>query len=131
MNRPVFVGIHRSAAVHRIARDVEHAAERCLADGHLHGIARIEAILAADQAVGAAQCDATHAAAAEVLLHFAREIDLHSLVFGDNFDGVVNRRQTFLGELDIERVANDLRDAADVLRCRFSCRDCRRAQGWR
>ena len=116
MNRPVFLGIDRAAAVHRVARDVEHAAERRLADGHLHRIARVDAILAADQAVGAAQGDAPHAAAAQVLLHFAGEIDLHAFVLGHNFDGVVNCRQVLLGELDVERGADDLRDAADVLR---------------
>ena len=37
---------------------------------------------AADQAVGAAQRDAADAAAAEVLLHLAGEVDLHALVLG-------------------------------------------------
>ena len=82
MNRPVFLGIHRAAAIDRVAGDVEHAAERRLADGHLHRAARIDAVLAAHQAVGAAQGDAPHAAAAQVLLHFAGEVDLHALVLG-------------------------------------------------
>ena len=93
VDRPVFVGIDRAAAVDRVARDVEHAAERGLADGHLHRLARVEAILAADEAVGAAEGDAADAAAAQVLLHFAGEIDLHALVLGDDLHGVVDRRQ--------------------------------------
>ena len=64
--------------------DVEDAAERGFADGDLDRAAGVDAILAADQAVGAAEGDAADAAAAEVLLHFAGEIDLHALVLGDD-----------------------------------------------
>ncbi len=91
VDRPVFVGIDRTAAVDRVAGDVEDAAERGFADGHFHGLAGVEAVLAADQAVGAAERDAADAAAAQVLLHLAGEIDLHALVLGDDFHGVVNR----------------------------------------
>ena len=70
---------------------------------------------AADHAVGAAQGDAAHAAAAQVLLHFAGEVDLRAFDVGVDLDGVVDRRQVVLGKLDVERRADDLRDAADVL----------------
>ncbi len=88
--------------------------------GTFTGLAGIEAFLAADQAVGAAQRDATHAAAAEVLLHLAGEIDLHALVLGDDLHGVVDGRQVVFGKFDVERRADDLRDAADVL-CGCCC----------
>ena len=117
MDRPAFVGVDRAAAVDRLADQVEHAAERRLADGHGHGAAGVDALLAADQAVGAAQGDAAHAAAAQVLLHLAGEVDLHALVLGVDLHGVVDRRQLVLGELDVERRADDLRDVADVLGC--------------
>ena len=96
VDRPVLFGIDRAAAIDRVARDVEHAAERRFADGHLHRLAGVDAILAADEAVGAAQGDAADAAAAEVLLHFAGEVDLHALVLGDDLHGVVDRRQADL-----------------------------------
>ena len=115
VDRPMFVGVDRTAAVDRVADDVEHAAERRLADGHRHRAAGVDALLAADQTVGAAQRDAAHAAAAEVLLHLAGEVDLHALVLGDDLHGVVDRRQLIFGELDVERRADDLGDAADVL----------------
>ena len=86
-----------------------------LPTGTVTGLAGVDALLAADQTVGAAQGDAADAAAAQVLLHFAGEVDLHALVLGDDLHGVVDRRQAVFGELDVERRADDLRDAADVL----------------
>ena len=80
MDRPALVRVDRAAAVDRVADHVEHAAQRRLADGHGHRAAGVDALLAADQAVGRAQGDAPHAAAAEVLLHLAGEVDLHALV---------------------------------------------------
>src|SRR5262249_18423455 len=86
-----------------------------LADRNGDGATGVEAVLAAHQAVGAAQRDAADAAAAEVLLHFTGEIDLHALVVGDDFHGVVDLRQLVLGVFDVERRADDLGDAADIL----------------
>jgi hypothetical protein len=40
VDRPIFLGIHRTAAVDRLAQQVEHAAQRRLADGHRHRSAR-------------------------------------------------------------------------------------------
>src|SRR5206468_2965868 len=67
VNRPIVVGMHGPAAIDRLADQIEHAAERSLADGHLHGRTGINALLPADHAVGAAQRDAPHAATAEML----------------------------------------------------------------
>ena len=98
VDRPVLVGVDRAAAVDRLADQVEHAAQRGLADRHGHRRAGIDALLAADHAVGAAQGDAADAAAAQVLLHFAGQVDLDALVLGRDLDGVVNRRQVVFGE---------------------------------
>ena len=92
----MLVGLDRAAAVDRLADQVEHAAERRLADGHRDRRAGVDALLAADHAVGAAQGDAAHAAAAQVLLHLAGQVDLHALVLGLDLDGVVDRRQAGL-----------------------------------
>ena len=88
------------------------------ADWHLHRLAGIDAIHAADHAVGAAQGHATDAAAAELLLDFAHQVELDSFVLGVDFDGVVNCRQMPLGKLDVERRADDLRDVTDLVACR-------------
>ncbi len=114
VDRPVGVGMHRAAAVDRIAEQIEHAAERRLADRHRDGRAGIDALLAADHAVGAAQGDAADAAAAEMLLHLAGQIEIHALVVGFDLHGVVDRRQAVFGKLDVERRADDLRHAADA-----------------
>ena len=79
---------------------VEHAAERGLADGHRDRRAGVDAVQAADQAVGAAQGDAADAAAAEVLLHLAGQVELDALVLGGDLHGVVDRRQLVFGELE-------------------------------
>ena len=110
----MFVRIDRAAAVDRFADQVEYAAERGFADGHLYRVAGIDALLAADQPVGAAQGHAANASAAEVLLHFADQVDFDALVFGRNPHGVINRRQAVRRKLDVESRTDDLRDVADV-----------------
>ena len=79
VNRPTFLGFDRATAVDRFAEQVEHAAERRFADGHRNRGTGVDALLAADQAVGAAEGDAADAAAAEVLLHFAGQVELDAL----------------------------------------------------
>ena len=61
---------------------VEHAAERTLADRHLDRRAGVEALHAADHAVGAAQGHAADPAAAEVLLHLAGQVQRDALLLG-------------------------------------------------
>ena len=102
VDRPVLVGIDGTAAIDRLAGDVEHAAERCFADGDLHRLAGVDAILTADEAVGAAERDAADAAAAQVLLHLAGEIDLYAFMIGNDFHGVVDRRQVSFFVFDVE-----------------------------
>ena len=68
-------------------------------------------------AVGAAQRDGADPAAAQVLLHFAGQIDLHTFVFRLDRDRVVDRRHVTFGELDVKGRTNHLSDAADVFSC--------------
>ena len=75
VDRPRLRGADRTAAIDRLAEQVEDAAERFLADGDRHGLAGVDHFHAADQAVGGAQGDAADAIAAEVLLHFAGQVD--------------------------------------------------------
>ena len=112
---PVFLGLDGAESVDRLADQVEDAAEGRLADGDLHGGAGVEAVHAADHPVGVAQGDAPHPPAAEVLLHFAGEVQFDALFVGDDFHGVVDGRHVRLAELGVEGRADDLRDAADVL----------------
>ena len=59
-----------------LAEQVEDPAERLLADGHGDRPAGVDDVHAAGQAVGRAQGHAADAAAAEVLLHLAGQVDL-------------------------------------------------------
>ena len=102
-----------------------------LPTGTLTGAAGVDAFLAANHAVGAAERDATHAAAAEVLLHFADQVELHALVLRLDFDGVVDRRQLVFGEFDVERRADHLRDVPDALCVEEDCRSAADEVAWR
>ena len=55
MDAPTILGGNRAAAVDRIAQQVEHPAERSLADRHLNRPTGIDTFLTANQAVGATQ----------------------------------------------------------------------------
>ena len=81
----------------------------------------VEHFHSADHAVGRAQGDAPHAAAAQVLLHFARHLDVHALDLAIDFEGVVNLRQRVFGKLGVERRADDLGHVTDVLSVSSSC----------
>jgi hypothetical protein len=87
------------ALVDRLAEQVEHAAEDVLADGHGHGAACVEAGHAATQAVGGAEGDGADAAAAEVLLHLADELEDCADLGVALIDRVVDVRELILGEL--------------------------------
>ena len=113
VDRPVVGRLDRPAAVDRIAHQVEHAAERGGTDRHLHRRAGVDAIHASHHAVGASQGHAAYAAAAELLLDFAHQVELDSLVLRADFDGVVNRRQVAFGKLDVEGRTDDLRHVTD------------------
>ena len=115
MDGPVIVGLDRPESVDRLADEIENPSQRGLAHRHVHRRAGIDALHAADHAVGVAQGHAADPAAAEVLLHFAGQIELDSLLIALDLDGVVNRRQLIFGKLDVESRADDLADAAYVL----------------
>ena len=106
----VFRRGHRPAAVDRLAEQVEHAAERLHADGHLTGLPVSIGVGAAHEAVGRAEGDAADATAAEVLLDLADEIDPRALGLGLDGDRVVNLGQMSAVELDVERRPDDLDD---------------------
>src|SRR5262249_10918923 len=114
VNWPVLVRLDRTAAIDRLPDQVEYAAQRRLTDRNADRRSSVDALMPSDHAVGAAQGDAPNAAAAEVLLHLAGQIEMDALVIRLDLDGVVDRRQRVFGEFDVERRADHLRDAADA-----------------
>src|SRR5206468_3858817 len=80
VNWPVVLRLDWPPAVDRLAEQIEHAAQSRLTDWDGDWTAGVEHVLPAHEAVGAPQGDAPHAAAAQMLLHLAGEIDLHALL---------------------------------------------------
>src|ERR1700739_35572 len=97
--------------------DVHNAAESAAADRHGNGSALVDGFHPTHHAVGGFHGDAAHAAFAEVLLHLEDDLDRggHSEAVADNFDGLVDRGQVSLGELDVDRGSCDLNDVSYVL----------------
>jgi hypothetical protein len=119
VDRAVLLGVDRLASVDRLTQQVEDAAQRLHADGHLQRLAGVGHGHAADQAVGRAEGDAADAVAAEVLLHLARQADLHVPLRGRlDLQGVVNLGEAALLELHVEGGADDLHDLAGLVRGR-------------
>ena len=113
VNRPALFESDGPAAVDRIAQQVEHAAQRSLADGDRNGRAGVGHVHAADHAVGRAERDAAHAAAPQMLLHLAGEPELHAFDGRVDRYGIVDFGKPVFGKLDVKRRADDLRDLAD------------------
>jgi hypothetical protein len=99
----MLLGIHRAHLVHRLADHVEHPAQRLGTHGHFHGMAQADGLHAAHQALGGLQRDGAHAAFADVLLHFADDVDgvggVESLA--GHADGRVNQGNLPLGKFAV------------------------------
>ena len=75
MNRHALVAGDRAKIVDRFADHVHHAAQRAAANRSGDGAALIDGLHAAHHAFGGFHGDATHAAFAEMLLHFENDVD--------------------------------------------------------
>ena len=80
MDRPALLGVDRPRPSIGSPSRLNTRPSVALPTGTVTGAPVSTHVLAADQAVGAAQGDAADAAAAQVLLHLAGEVDLHALV---------------------------------------------------
>ena len=121
MDRPALFGVDGTSVVDRVAKQVEDATQRGIADRNRYRRACIMHVCAADQAVSAAQSDTPHAIPAQMLLDLARKIDLYALLVRLNFYGVINRREVVFFELGIKRRTDHLGDFSNVL---FGHRGC-------
>ena len=114
MDGPSLIDLHLAAAIDWIAQQIEDPSQSSLADRHRERRTRVEDFGAADHAVGRAEGHATHAAAAEVLLHFPGDLHPHALDLAIDFERVVNLGERVFRELGVECRADDLSDVADV-----------------
>ena len=106
VNGHILFGVYRTLTVDRLADDIEHAAERCLADRHFNGCSRIDRRAAAGQSVGRKQRDASYTVISDVLnsLHddlMVIEVYLYS---------IIDIRQLAGGKLDVNNGAYDPSD---------------------
>ena len=118
----IFRGVDRAFAVDRLTDDIEHAAERRLADGHFHARAGVDGAAAALQAVGGKERDAAHRVVAELLHRLHDDAPLT----GVHLDGVVDLGQLAGRELHVHHRADDPFD--DTVFHTFSLRGTRRCR---
>ena len=105
----------RAHLVHRLADDVEHAAQRFRAHRHFHRTAQADGLHAAHQAFGGLQRDGADAALADVLLRFADDVDGigHVEAFAGDADGRVDQRDLPFGKLAVHGRTGHLDHLAD------------------
>ena len=114
VNGPAIFSHDIASTIDWITQKIEDAAERSLADRDSHRGTGIVGFHSTDHPVGRAQRDTSHASAAQVLLHFARDLDVNTLHFLIDLESVVNFRKRSLGKFRIEGRSDDLRHATDV-----------------
>ena len=110
VNDPALGRATGAAIVDGFAKQIEHAAEGFLADGHRNRLACVNAVQAAAKAVGRTKGDGPDAPAAEVLLNFAGQIDDMPVFLVRDFQGVVNLGKLVFGKMGCEGRADDLGD---------------------
>src|SRR3989442_10589375 len=102
--------------VDRLADNIHDATEGALAHRHGDWPTGVGRFHSAHHAVGRQHRNGAHAALPEVLLHLSNDIDRfgHLETIGSNPQRLIDRRQIFLSELDVENRANNLHDFSDV-----------------
>jgi hypothetical protein len=110
MDRQTLGDCHRALLVDRLSQDVEDASEGDLTDRDGDRAAGVEHLDPAGQTVGGRHGHGADPVVAEVLLHFADDLDS---VAAHDLDGVEDPRQLAGRELDVDDRAGDLDHTAD------------------
>ncbi len=117
------IGLDRTGFVHRLANDVDDAAERSFANRHGDRAARILHFLAANETFRRIHRDGTDGVLAEVLRDFENE----ALAIVLRLKRIQDGRQVTV-ELDVHNGANHLTDLADnIAHTVYPCFACREA----
>ena len=115
MNRVAFDLVERGTFVHRFADDVENPSQRGLADRHGDDVTSVTHGHPADQPFGAVHGDAADRALAQVLRDFEDQVPLFVTDCRvGNLQGIVDRRQGAVFELDVHHRTHHLGDFSDV-----------------
>ena len=104
------LGIDRTGLVHRVADDVDDAAETFVADRHRDRRAGVGALLAAHEPLGGVHRDGADRALAEML----RDLEHQALAAVRGLERIQDRRQVIL-ELHVDDGADDLGDLSDCV----------------
>ncbi|KAF5031629.1 hypothetical protein DSECCO2_625780 [anaerobic digester metagenome] len=109
VNRVALFGDDGALFVHGATHDVQDAAQGGLAYGHLDGLARVLADLAANEAVGVVHGDAADDAVAKVLGDFDDQVVFFGVDgrVGDQ-NGIQDARKFALGKLQVDNRPDDL-----------------------
>src|ERR1039457_3074768 len=115
VNGKLFLGVDGAHLVHRLADDVEHAAQRLRAHRHHDGMSEADGFHAAHQAFGGLEGDGADASLGDMLLDFADDIDGIERVeaFAGNADGGVDEGDLPFGELAVHGRTGHLDHLAD------------------
>src|SRR5438132_5281531 len=116
MNRIALLVRNVAEIVDRLADNVHYATECALAHRHGDWPTRVGRFHSAHHAVSRQHRNGAHAAFPQVLLHFGNYIDRygHFKAIGSNSQRLIDRRQIFLSELDVDYRANNLHDFSDM-----------------
>jgi hypothetical protein len=97
-------GFHFAESIDWLADNVQHSAERSFADRHRYLAAGVDRLHSANEAFGWLHRDRAYATVAEVLRHFADDIDRlrHFESVGRDPQSVINRRHMISIERDVD-----------------------------
>ncbi len=107
-------GVHGAHVIHGLAENIEHTAQRLLADRNGNGLAQIVGLHAADQTVGGLHGDGAHAAFADMLRDFGDDVDFvgNVVAFAGDANGIVDLGDVSFGKFNFDGGSGDLNYAA-------------------
>ena len=116
MNRIALLVRNVAEIVDRLADNIHHATECAFAYRHRDRSTRVGRFHPAHHTVGRQHRNGAHATFTEVLLYFGNHVDRfgHLETIGSNLQRLIDRRQVFLSELNVNHRANNLHDFPDV-----------------
>ena len=113
VDRIVILDLGHLLAVHRLTHNVPDATEGLLANGHLHGSARIDHLEAALKTIGGCHSDRADNVAGQLTFNLENGLDVAHRGISVNGKGVVDVGHAIF-EFDVDNGADDADDVADT-----------------
>src|SRR5688572_14489430 len=117
MDRVTFSVLHLTEVIYWLSHDVEYSSQSSLAHWHRDWTTGVDGLHAANHTVGGQHGNRAHATLAKVLLHFRDQIDLGRNIepFGNDSEGLIDRRQKACHEFNVNHRANNLDHAPRLM----------------